>query len=183
MTKARRRPEVEFLEGRVVPTISFSGPGLAGLATLTGTSATDQFRIAFAQSGSTVLVLLSDGITIATAELPRVVGVTVNGNGGNDSLTVDVGNLLTSSNFAYGLSVDFNDTPGLNTLNIISNPSANNLTETFNLGDNVTPNQLLITAGIRNTVTNLININALPSETAINDSLVGSSFVFRIFRY
>src|SRR5262249_52047973 len=109
-----------------------------------------------------------------------IAGVIVNGNGGNDTLTFDVSNLLTTANFVTPLPIAFNNTLGLNTLKIVSlsDTSGSNLTETFSLGDVATPNQLIISTGSRNTATNLIIFTALPSATAINDSLVGTDFVF-----
>jgi hypothetical protein len=176
--KGGRRPEVETLEGRIVPAISFTGPGNAGLATITGTSAANQFRISLQLSGSTVMINLNDGATSAMAALSATGGVVINGNGGNDSLTFYVAsNVLVNTNFPFPLPITFNNTLGPNTLNLLSDTVGSNVTETFNLGNDGAPNQLVISTGSRNNLTNLISFTALPSATAINDSLIGSNFV------
>jgi hypothetical protein len=178
--KGGRRPEVETLEGRVVPAISFTGPGDAGLAAITGTSAADQFRISLQQSpGSAALININDGTTSVTTALSGIGGVVINGNGGNDSLTFIVSHdVLVNTNFPFPLPITFNNTLGPNTLNLLSDTVGINVNETFTLGNNNAPNQLVISTGSRNNLTNLISFAALPSATAINDSLIGSNFIF-----
>src|SRR5215468_7993073 len=84
----RRRPEVEILEDRAVPSIS-PMPTLAspGPVTITGTRGADQFVVRLQQSGTSPLnIQFSDngGRTFQTAPLAAVTSVIVNGGGGKD---------------------------------------------------------------------------------------------------
>jgi hypothetical protein len=173
----RRRPEVEILEDRVVPSISFSGPGNTGVATITGTSGPDQFKIMLQQSGSTVNIVFSDGTTQQTAALSGITGVVVNGGGGKDTLTLDVGMLLNSTNFKSALPIQFNGGPGKATLDVVGNATGSNITETFTLGINPSPSTLTLSSVSGTTMTNLINLT-FAERTSIADSLAGTNFIF-----
>ena len=91
----RSRPFVEHLEDRTLRSLTFSGPGNSGLATLTGGPGADQFLIQLKPSDATTIELSDNGgATFVDATLSGITGVDVSGLQGNDTLTMDASNGL-----------------------------------------------------------------------------------------
>jgi hypothetical protein len=188
---SRWHPEVESLEDRFVPSITFSGANNTGLATITGTSGADQFKIQLLPglSSSPINIVLSDGTTQETATLSKVTGVVINGSGGKGSLTLDVGqNLLNGTNLTRLLPIQFNGGPGAAVLNLLGSTGSSAasggggtgtpaIAETFALGSNGSPNIFTLSNVGSSSTTDLIKIT-LPGFTSIVDSLSGTNFIF-----
>src|SRR6516164_9270180 len=77
MFDRRRRPALEALEDRVVPSITLS----MGVLTITGTTGHDAFRISL-QPGNSTNIEVSDGTMTQDFALSSVTSVVVNGVAG-----------------------------------------------------------------------------------------------------
>jgi len=189
---SRRRPVFETLEDRVVPSISNPLPTVAspGAVTLTGTSGPDQFMVRLQQSGTSgggLSVVFSDGqTTTQPVPLSAVTSVVINGVGGRDTLTLDVGqNLLNGTNITSLLPIQFNGVPGTDVLNLLGSAGSTGgggttsptITETFTLGTSGTASTLTLGTGSGTSANNLIRVT-LTGPTALVDSLSGTNFVF-----
>jgi hypothetical protein len=141
----RYRPAVEPLETRTVPSITFSGPGDTGMATITGTPAADHFVIQL-KAGDSTMIEFSDngGTTFTDAVLANITGVTVNGLGGADQLILHMNNGLVAQAGA-GLSIAFDGGTGFNTVVITGNPGVS-VTETLSAGTSANAGTLDITS-------------------------------------
>ena len=168
---SRRRPEVETLEDRVVPSITLPTAGHPGPVTFTETNAPDQLMIRM-QQGSTTNIQFSEdgGKTFQTAALADVTQVIVNG-AGQDTLTLDMSNGLIGNTSTGGLPIQFNGGPGQDVLNLVGSPTGT-VTETFTLGMNSPTDTLADSNGTSSTTI------SLASSTAIVDALKATNFIF-----
>jgi hypothetical protein len=100
----RSRPQLECLESRTVLTITFSNPAtMSGVATITGTSAADQFIVRLGTPSTTnQTIQFSDngGKSFVTTSLAGITAINVNGQGGGDTLTLDMSNGLVGETAA-----------------------------------------------------------------------------------
>ncbi len=175
----RRRPEVEALEDRALPSISLPTAGHPGPVVITGTSGPDQFVIrlqASPASGGTTSptnIQFSDdgGKTFQTAALADVTQVMVDGAGGTDLLTLDMGNGLIGNTATGGLPIQFTGTSGHQILDVTGNPGGT-VSETFTLGANGSASTLLISNGTSSTT---ISVNA---STPVVDNMTAANFTF-----
>ncbi len=171
----RRRPEVETLEDRAVPSITLPTGG-PGAVTLTGTSQPDQLmiRLQAPTAGSTVTnIEFSDngGATFQSTALANVTQVIVNGGGGKDALTLDLGNGVIGNTTTAGLPIQFNGGPGNTTVNLVGNPGGT-LTETFTLGTGSSLDTLTLSNGTLSMTLSVSN------RTSIVDSVPAANFIF-----
>src|SRR5262249_33829553 len=130
--------------------------------------------------GSSLGVVFSDGVTTTQpVPLAAVTQVIVNGAGGKDTLTLDVGqNLLNTANITSLLPIQFNGAPGPDVLNVLGSAAGGTaVTETFTLGTGSSASTLALSAGSGAAAKGLITVT-LTGPTAIVDSLSGTSFVF-----
>ncbi|MCI0458124.1 MAG: DUF4214 domain-containing protein [Gemmataceae bacterium] len=179
----RRRPEVEALEERTVPSITNPLPTVAdpGPVTLTGTNRPDQLviRLQDSSQATTPGIQFSDngGSSFVTAPLAAVTEVIVNGGGGKDALTLDLDNGLIGNDSTDGLPISFDGGPGGDVLNLVGDPDDpddpdDTLTETFTLGLRSSPNTLTLSNGTVATTITLID------GSAIVDSVPATDFIF-----
>ena len=97
------RPALEALEGRVVPTISLSA---SGVLSVTGGAGNDAFVLELESGGPTNIQASDDGgATFQTFALTQVHSVTVNGFGGQNTLTVNNDNGLVAKDDAFANSI------------------------------------------------------------------------------
>src|SRR5581483_4632739 len=129
---------LETLEERTVPTVTVT----AGIVTVAGTAAADQFTIAL-KDAQTVRVTDNGAATdVPLADVQRIV---VLGGSGDDTLTLDAGNGLVAKQ--GGLPVRFVGGKGHDTLTLTGNPGTA-VNETLTLGDtNSDDGTLTATAG------------------------------------
>jgi len=114
-----------------VPTIDLT----SGVLTVTGTSGADQLRVELL-SGYATRIQVSDGSTTQNFLLSSVTRVNVNGLGGNDTLTLNLGNGLINAGGAAALPVNFVGGLGQDTLKVLGSPSSVTLNETYDFGTN-----------------------------------------------
>src|SRR5207244_2750665 len=109
----RVRPLLEGLEDRTVPSITFSGPGNTGIATLTGTEGPDRFAIRLKSGDATTIEFSDDnGQNFTDANLADITAVQVNGLRGYDLLRVNEDNGFVAK--AGGLPITFDGGRGYN---------------------------------------------------------------------
>jgi hypothetical protein len=141
----RSRPSVESLEDRTLLSISFSGAGNTGLATLTGTPAADKFVIQLKPGDATMIEFSDDGGTTFTdAALSGITGIAVNGLAGHDSLSLNEGNGLIGQ--ATPLMISYDGGPGHNVL-ILNGNAGSGVTETFTAATTSTAAMLTVGNG------------------------------------
>jgi hypothetical protein len=128
----RWRPYLECLEDRTLLSISFSGAGNSGVATLTGTTGQDQFLVQL-KSGDATTIEFSDngGASFTDASLSGITGIMVNGLNGRDFLTLDNSNGLIGQ--SAGLPISFDGGLGPATLVLLGQPGGT-VSETFTMG-------------------------------------------------
>src|SRR5438132_6243051 len=141
----RSRLSVEGLENRTLLSITFSGPGNSGVATLTGTPGPDQFVIQLKPKDATTIEFSDDGgATFTDATLSGITSVVVNGLQGHDTLTLNEDNGLAA--LAAGLPIAFNGGRGQDTLIVQGSPTGT-ITETFTAGSSSGSGTLAISDG------------------------------------
>jgi hypothetical protein len=143
---------IERLEQRTVPSIMFSGPGNSGVATITGTTAADQFVIQLKPMDATMIEFSDNGgSTFTDAGIAGITAVKVVGESGNDELVINAGNGLVGQ--ATPLPIGFTGASGLNVLTLEGTTTAT-ITETFALGTTRGSGTLTMTDGtVSSTVT------------------------------
>src|SRR5262245_53772625 len=106
LRRRRIRLNVERLEDRTVPSITFSGPGNSGLASVLGGAGAEQFMIRL-KPGDAATLELSDngGASFVDAAIAGITAVNVSGFQGNDTLIVDASNGILG--LPGGLPVSF----------------------------------------------------------------------------
>ncbi len=169
-----RRPALEVLEDRTTPSITFSGPGNTGVATLTGTTGDDKFLIQM-KSGDTTTIQLSDdgGANFTEAAVADLTQINVNGLQGKDTLTIDVSNGLVAK--ASGdLPLAFDGGPGVDRLILqgtLPGGGGTSLTETFTAGTTVSSSATMKldngTASLTASLTNLSGIQDTVTAQAL----------------
>jgi hypothetical protein len=124
------RPMLEGLEDRTVPSITFSGPGNTGTATLTGIPGADMFAIQLKAGDATTIEFSDDnGQTFTDAHLSDITAVQVNGLAGNDRLRINEANGFVAT--AGGLPITFDGGHGFNVLAVRGNSGDTTISETF----------------------------------------------------
>jgi len=138
LSKSTKRPahskrlSLEVLEDRVTPTIDLT----SGVLTITGTTGADQLMLQL-KSGDQTTLQASDnnGSSFQDFALSGVNRVVVNGQGGADTLTLNLANgLIGSSTISGGLPISFVGGTGQDTLKLTGNASGVSLNETYTLG-------------------------------------------------
>jgi hypothetical protein len=124
------KPGLEGLEDRTVPSVLIPPPGTSGAVQIIGSDFADQLSIRFAPSivPQQELVAFSDGRISKMVPLANVTSVSVQGLGGNDTLTIDNGTHFLAK--AAGLPITFDGGIGTNQFVILGTPSQL-LTETY----------------------------------------------------
>jgi hypothetical protein len=159
---------VECLEDRRLLSISFSGPGNSGVASLVGTPADDQFVVRLNPNDKTMIEFSDDGgASFVDATLSGITAVTVSGLEGNDTLTIDASNGLVAQ--TSGLPISFDGGKGHNVLVVEGNPSGT-IMETFSAASTPGTAELDITDG---TVSSTISLTSVASvhDTMTADTL------------
>jgi Domain of unknown function (DUF4214) len=164
----RSRLSVEGLENRTLLSITFSGPGNSGVATLTGTPGPDQFVIQLKPMDATTIEFSDDGgATFTDATLSGITSVVVNGLQGRDMLTLNEDNELTA--LAAGLPIAFNGGRGRDTLIVQGSPTGT-ITETFAPGTGAGSGMLTISDGTVSSTITLDNVERI-RDTMTADTL------------
>jgi hypothetical protein len=167
-TSWRSRPSVESLEDRTLLSISFSGMGNSGVATLTGTPAADKFVIQLKPSDATTIEFSDDGGTSFTdAKLSGITSIVVNGLAGNDTLTLNEANGLIGQGTALPISYDGG--PGHNLL-VLSGDAGKGVTESFTAATGSKPAMLTIDNGTVSSDISLTHVGHI-FDTVPADSL------------
>jgi len=134
--RPRARLMLENMEDRTVPSITFSGAGNTGAATLTGTAGNDRFVIRLNQNNpGTIEFSDNNGATFTSAQLSSITSITVNGLRGSDTLTIDSNNGLVAPTTG-NLAITFNGGAGFDQLVLRGSP-AGTLNETITEGSTV----------------------------------------------
>ncbi len=133
---------MEALEDRTVPTITLTNGTLA----VTGTPGPDQLRVELNPSDNT-MIQVSDGSSTQSFALTSVTQVNVNGAGGNDNITLNLGNGLINANGTSTLPINIVGGIGQNTITIQGNPSGVSLNETYTFGADGTSGTLTFSGG------------------------------------
>jgi hypothetical protein len=145
----RRLPDLERLEDRTVLSITFSNPAtMSGDVTLTGTSGPDQFIVRLGTTSGTIQFSDDNGQTFTTANLAGITSVTVDGQGGNDRLTLDMSNGVIGT-AGTSLPISFNaGGSGHSTLTLHGSPPAANgtVSEVFTAGTDARSGTLTVNA-------------------------------------
>jgi Domain of unknown function (DUF4214) len=164
----RWRPHLECLEDRTLLSISFSGAGSSGVATLTGTAGQDQFVVQL-KSGDATTIEFSDsgGASFTDAALSGITGVVVNGLNGRDFLTLDNSNGLIGK--STSLPISFDGGLGPATLVLVGQPGGT-VTETFTMGSTAHSGTLQVGNGTVSTSISLTNVFAIV-DTLTADTL------------
>jgi hypothetical protein len=151
------RPSLEGLEDRTVPSITFSGPGNSGMATLTGTDNADQFVIQLKPQDPTTIEFSDDGGTrFVDAALSGITAVQVNGLDGADRLRLNEDNGLIAT--ATGLPITFDGGRGFDVLSVRGDPRVA-VTETLTAGDTPFDSTLTMTDGTNTADIKLQHVN------------------------
>jgi hypothetical protein len=159
---------VETLEDRTLLSISFSGPGNSGVATVTGTPGADQFIIRLNPSDATMIEFSDDGgSTFTDAVLSGITAVNVNGLQGNDTLTIDESNGLVAQ--ATPLPISFDGGTGRNML-VVEGTTTGTVTETFTLGTSRGSGMLTTTDGTVSSTVTLTSVRSI-QDTLTADTL------------
>jgi hypothetical protein len=133
-----------------VLTITFSNPAtMSGVATIIGTSGPDQFVVRLGTPGANQTIQLSDngGKNFVTTSLAGITAINVNGQGGRDTLTLDMSNGLIGE--AAGLPITFDaGAKGRGTLVVKGTPPSSNgtISEVFTAGANSKAGTLTLSA-------------------------------------
>jgi hypothetical protein len=164
----RARPIVEGLEQRTLLSIMFSGPGNSGVATITGTTAADQFVIQL-KSGDNTMIEFSDngGSTFTDAALAGITAVNVVGMSGNDELVINEANGLVGQ--TTDLPISFTGATGENILTLEGTASGT-ITETFTLGTTPGSGTLNTTDGTVSSTVTLTDVGKI-HDTMTADTL------------
>jgi hypothetical protein len=143
MFDRRRRPALEALEDRVVPSITLS----MGVLTITGTTGHDAFRISL-QPGNSTNIEVSDGTMTQDFALSSVTSVVVNGVAGTDRLTIDESNGFVGNTATGGLPITFNGstTTGIDTV-VLTGTLSGTVTETYTLGPTTGSGKVVTVSG------------------------------------
>jgi hypothetical protein len=159
---------VESLEDRTLLSITFSGPGNAGLATLTGGPGADQFIVQL-KPGDATTIEFSDngGATFADAALSGITGVDVNGLQGNDILTINESNGLIGQ--ATPLPMNYDGGVGLDTL-VLEGTASGTITEIFTLNNGRGNSALSTTDGTISSTVTLTSVGSI-QDTLTADTL------------
>jgi hypothetical protein len=164
----KSRPMLEGLEDRTVPSITFSGAGSTGTATLTGTPMADTFVIQLKTGDATTIEFSDDnGMTFTDAHLSDITAVQVNGLAGNDLLRINEANGFIAK--SGGLPISFDGDHGYNVLAVRGHSGDTTISETF------TPNSpfggtLAMTDGTSSATITLQHINHI-FDTSTADTL------------
>jgi len=151
------RPSLEGLEERTVPSITFSGPGNSGEATLTGTDHADQFVIQLKPQDPTTIEFSDDGgARFVDAALSGITDVQVNGLAGADRLRLNEDNGLIAT--ATGLPITFDGGRGFDILSVRGDPRVS-VSETLTAGDTPFNSMLTMTDGTNSTTIKLEHVN------------------------
>src|SRR5437762_32299 len=161
------RPMVETLEERTLLSITFSGAGNTGDATIAGTAETDRFLLRL-QSGDATMIQLSDdgGATFTTAALATVTSITVNGLAGNDRLTIDNSNGLVAS--AAGLPITFDGGTGVDALRLVGDSGLTTVAETYTVGTTPDSGKLESNDGTVSQTIDFSNVSVIFDTTVAN---------------
>jgi hypothetical protein len=148
-TVFRAPPDLEKLEDRTVLSVTFTNSAaMSGDVTLTGTPGNDQFLVRLGTTSGTIQFSDNNGQTFTTANLAGITSITVNGDGGNDQLTLDMSNGVVGQS-GTALPISFNaDSHGHSTLIVEGNPPSANgtVSEVLNAGADSSSATLTITA-------------------------------------
>jgi hypothetical protein len=162
------RPLLENLEDRTLLSITFSGPGNSGLATVTGGPGADQFVVQL-KPGDATTIEFSDngGATFVDAVLSGITGVNVNGLAGNDTLTINEGNGLIGQ--ATPLPINYDGGVGLDRL-VVEGTASGTITETFTLNNGMGNSALTTTEGTISSTVTLTSVGSI-QDTLTADTL------------
>jgi hypothetical protein len=162
----------EGLEDRTVPSITFSGPGNSGLATIAGTPGPDVFVIQLKAGDATTIELSDDGGQHFTdATLSGISGIEVDGLGGADRLRLNEGNGLIAA--PSGLPITFNGGHGYNVLGVRGDPGVS-VSETLSAGDGPYESTLAMTDGTNSATITLHHINHIFDTSRANSLTVNA---------
>jgi len=144
-----RRPALEALEERAVPTINVPTPGMPGPVTVTGTAGNDQFIIRLSSTATTPTLQFSDnnGSTFTNVAVSDVSQVLVSGLAGNDTLTIDNSNGLVGNALSNGLGIAFAGGSGTDKLILSGTPAGATVNETYNFGSTFGAGTILTSSG------------------------------------
>lgn len=109
------RPQLEMLEDRVTPATL-----TAGVLTITGTAAADQITLQLQSGNAANLEVIENGGTAQQFALANVNSVVINGNDGNDTVTINQANGFVGETGSLPLTL--NGGPGQDILRIQGNP-------------------------------------------------------------
>lgn len=164
----RFRPALERLEDRRLLSISFSGPGNSGIASLAGAAGADQFLIRLKPGDATTIEFSDNGGSgFVDAALAGITGVSVTGLQGNDTLTLDASGGLTAA--AGGLPISFDGGGGHDVLRLVGAPGGT-VTETFTAGATPGAGTLALGNGTASGTITLTNVSAI-QDTMTADTL------------
>jgi hypothetical protein len=175
----RARPMIEGLEQRTLLSITFSGPGNSGLATITGGPGADKFIVQLKPTDATMIEFSDDGgTTFVDAALAGITGVNVFGLAGNDQLIVDAGNGLVGQ--AMALPISYDGGMGENLLTLQGNATGT-LMETFTLGTSAGSGMLTTTDGTISNTISLTNVgkiqDTMTADTLTVNGNAGNNFI------
>jgi hypothetical protein len=159
--RSPRRLGVEDLEDRTCPSITFSGPGNTGVATLTGTSGNDQFVIQLKPGGPAAIEFSDNGgSTFTDASLLNITQINVNGLAGNDILVLNLANVPASGG-SGNVPLTFDGGTGIDRFVVTGNTSAN-IYQTFTASPISSHDATLqVTAGAATVTATLTNVSGV----------------------
>jgi hypothetical protein len=155
--KRQTRLVLEGLEDRAVPSITFSGAGNSGIATLTRASGPDAVVIQLKQGDAATIEFSDDnGQTFTDATVSGITAIQVNGLGGANRVRINEANGLVAK--SSGLPITFHGGHGHNVISIAGNPGVS-VNETFTPGDSPYSGTLAMTDGTHTATITLQDVN------------------------